>query len=187
MGVALARWLYDRGLVDGIFTNMPVAPRYVPVIKTPVRAAIVLDEANIWADNRGSGQRQTGFGKFARKLESWWISPSKDEIDKRLRDIVVEREGDIDIIHCWWYKWHDRRYKGNFLWRNYETVFNQYKSDWIPADDGGILEELTREVARRAGSTRLLLSGGSDEYEVSLDESGRRESRESRDPRSRRA
>lgn len=156
LAIALARYLYDRGLVDGIFTNVPVDPRYIPVLNTVSRACVVLDEASLWASARGSGLKDIGYGAFARKLESWWVCSSKNKVDKELRDITVRRKADLWMFGWWLYAWMDEEGEnsGWFIWTNPSCVFKRYRTGFIPADDGGILDILKRDISLASGSTR---------------------------------
>lgn len=159
--VYLARWLWLNGFVDGVFSNIPIDPEYVPVLDHCFRACIVLDETASFADSRNSGSKWTGYGAYARKLESFWISPSKNKPDKRLTDIVCRRVSDIWLLDALLYKWRDQtdeseEVTGWFLWSEYQETYGHYATDFIPADDGGILDTMFAEIKERSGSTRRI-------------------------------
>lgn len=158
--VYLARWLWQQGFVDGVFANFPIDPEYVPVLDHCFRACVILDEAASFADSRNSGNKWTGYGAYARKLESFWISPSKNRADKRLTDLRCKRVSDIWLLDALYYKWRDDDPDGDgfsegwFLWTEYWETYGKYETAFIPADDGGILDTMFAEIRERSGSTR---------------------------------
>jgi hypothetical protein len=168
LAFALAKWLYEtrgkdgRRLVDGVFTNVPSDPDYIPRLDRCYRACVILDEG--WAhgaDARDSRFKYSGYGAYARKLDCFWIQSSKNEIDKRMTDVICRRRGDIWMIKAWLYTWSDGEdSRGWFLWRRYYEVFGRYLTKFIPADDGGILESQQYEIAARAGSVQVLVPDG---------------------------
>ncbi|MBM3128197.1 MAG: hypothetical protein FJ009_06100 [Chloroflexi bacterium] len=168
LAFGLAKWLYEtkgkdgHRLVDGVFTNVPSDPDFIPRLDHCYRACVILDEG--WAhgaDSRDSGFRYSGYGAYARKLDCFWLQASKNEIDKRMTDVIAKRRGDLWMFKAWLYTWTDgEASEGWFLWRRYTEVFGRYLTKFIPADDGGILESQKYEIAGRAGSTQLLVPTG---------------------------
>lgn len=161
LGVALAKWLYDHKLVDGIFTNIPIDTGYLPITHQVRRSVVLLDEAWAFADPRLSANQFKGYGAYARKLDSFWISPSKHGVDKRVADLTCRRIADIVALDWWLYAYEDGdeskyRESGWFILSNYRDLYDTFWHKAIPADDGGILESLEAEVAEASGSTHMV-------------------------------
>ncbi len=158
LGVALCKWLYDNKFIEGVFANIPIDYNWIPCVDHCENAAILLDEASKWADCRKSMFEYSGYGQMARKLNSYWIAPSKNRVDKRMADLVAKRVLDVWALDMWLYKWEDDdEGKGWFLFQGYEEVFGRYDTMFVPSDDGGILDQLQEELKRKEGSTRKIL------------------------------
>ncbi|MBI5303768.1 MAG: hypothetical protein HY868_16655 [Chloroflexi bacterium] len=156
LSVALARWLYEQGLVRGVFANFPIDEDFIPYVPSCVNTVVILDEGWSFADARASAKGYRGYGAFFRKLGSYFISPSVYKVDRRMRPVSCARRLDLWLFKLWLYDWLDvSNMKGWFLFRGYETLFNKYDHRFIPADDGGILEVLTEEVKAISGSRRI--------------------------------
>lgn len=161
LGVALARWLWKEGHVQGCFSNIPIDENFVPRLDTCINAAVLLDEGASFADARLSKNKYEGYGVYARKLNCFMIVPSKNNPDRRMRDLRCEREADFWMINAWLYRWKDNsNQKGRFLFFGYEEVFDAYPHNWIPADDAGIREVLFREIDALSGSNRRIYVAG---------------------------
>jgi hypothetical protein len=52
MSVALAKWLFDNGYVRGVFANFPIDPEYIPIVRSCVNTAVILDDGSRFADAR---------------------------------------------------------------------------------------------------------------------------------------
>lgn len=152
LAVALSRWLYDNNYIDGMLTNINVNPAYVPVIRHVRRSAVVLDEAGAFADSRNSMNKSEGYGAFARKFDSYWLSPSKIKPDGRMGDLIVRRN--LELIGLDWliYSWLDNEgeQKGWFALVGYRELFGQYQHTAIPASDGGIKRLLREAIEEQA-------------------------------------
>lgn len=156
LSVALARWLYEQGLVRGVFANFPIDEEFIPYVPSCINTAVILDEGWSFADARSSARGFRGYGAFFRKLGSYFISPSVYKVDRRMRPVSCARRYDLWLFKLWLYDWLDvSNNKGWFLFRGYEALFNRYDHRFIPADDGGILEVMTEEVKQLAGSRRI--------------------------------
>lgn len=156
--VALAKWLYEENLVDGVFANFPIDSDYIPIRKCVRRSAVILDEGWSFADARNSQKKFEGYGAFARKLDSFWLSPSVFRVDKRMAQLQARRILDLWVLDAWLFQWHDiEGYKGHFLLRNYQECYGRYDHKFIPFDDGGIRDSLFSEIEDAAGSTREVL------------------------------
>lgn len=156
MSVALAKWLYDQGLVRGVFSNFPIDEDYIPYVPSCINTCVILDEGWSFADARQSAKGFKGYGAFFRKLGSYFISPSVYRVDRRMRPVSCTRKADLWIFKTWLYDWFDvTNQKGWFTLVGYESLFNRYDHRFIPADDGGILEVMQDEVKSLAGSRRV--------------------------------
>lgn len=159
LSVAMARWLWKEGFVDGVFANFPIDPTFVPIVHTCVRSCIILDEAWAFADSRSSANQFEGYGAYVRKLKSFFIAPSIFKPDKRMRDMLAERTIDLWMLDWWFYKWFDiREREGWFILANPQSVYGFFDTEFIPVDDGGIHDTLMNELAELAGSTRAIES-----------------------------
>lgn len=168
LSVALAKWLYEKGMVRGVFANFPIKNAYIPNIPSVVNTAIILDEGAQFADARDSSKAWKGYGAFLRKLGSWMLSPSVFAVDRRMRPVTCERAWDLFLFNWWMYHWKDpRSMKGWFILSGYESIFDMYDHRFIPADDAGILESFKEEVAQLAGSQRRLFVTGQPKVLVS--------------------
>ena len=167
LAVALAKYLYDQGLVKGVFANFPIDPTFVPTVATWVNSCVILDEAWAFADARKSANKYEGYGAYARKLNSFLLCPSKNGVDKRMSDMVVFREADVWVLNSLLYRYEDRQGvdKGRFLLSGYEECYGRYEHGFIPWDDGGIKDTMMEEIKRLAGSTRRVFVPGQKEIE----------------------
>ncbi len=157
LSVALAKWLYDQSLVDGVFANFPIDPTYIPIRSEIRRSAVILDEGWAFADSRNSSKKFEGYGAYARKLDSFWFSPSVFRVDKRMGPLRARRLLDLWLFDVWLFEWEDvQGFKGKFLLRNYKEVYGRYDTKFIPYDDGGIKEQMLDEIKHSAGSTSRL-------------------------------
>lgn len=165
--VALAKWLYDRGMVKGVFSNFPIDESYIPYVPSCINTAVLLDEAWSFADARDSVKGFKGYGAMFRKLGSYLVSPGIYGVDKRMKPVKCERVGDMWVIKTWHYKWADvREQGGSFYFRGYESLFNRYDHRFIPADDGGILETMKDEIRALSGSRRQIYLAGLPEKQL---------------------
>ncbi len=178
LSVAIAKWLYEKGMVRGVFANFPIKNWYIPNIPSVVNTCIILDEGAQFADARESSKTWKGYGAFLRKLGSWMLSPSVFAVDRRMRPVTCERAWDLFLFGWWLYHWKDpRNMKGWFILSGYESLFNAYDHTFIPSDDGGILQAFKDEVGMLAGSQRKVFTVGrplelTSPYDNPMDEGG---------------
>lgn len=153
LAFGLARWLYLEGFIDGVLSNVPWDEDWLPRADEAYRAALILDEGGIFNDARGSATAHVGYGIAARKLDCYWIQPSKQAVDKRGYDLYIERLFDLWVLDMWVYQWEiggRRPEKGKMFIRNYREVWGKYDSFGMPSDDGGILEAMKEALQRRS-------------------------------------
>jgi len=162
LAVAVARWLYENDYVDGIFSNVPVDPDFIPQLYTCRRAAVLLDEAAAFADSRLSQNKFEGYGAAFRKLDAYLISPSVYPMDKRMRMLQTKREIDLWVADAWVYQWINSDFdKGRMILTGYRNLFGRYAHEVFPSDDGGIKAVMFSEIKEISVATTRPYSFGS--------------------------
>lgn len=141
--IAIACELMRRRYVSGVWANFP---HTLPASSGLDGSCIILDEASIVMDSRWSSVAFDLYGSFVRKYKGVYLYPSVHQVDKRARNLEVIRLIDIDTIpyaRFWVYQWTSTSgAKGMFFLFRPEDYFGLYDTEFVPTDDGGILEQL---------------------------------------------
>jgi hypothetical protein len=135
--VAVAKWLIDAKLADGVWTNFPCR---LPASKSLFRTVFIVDEAWQFLDSRTwMTNAQNLYGAWARHMGSFWLFPSIFPPDNRVRLVTVERSLQLIVSPwpLWWYKYETLSGdSGGFRLRP-DHVWPWYMSG-IPETDGGV-------------------------------------------------
>ncbi len=136
LAVALGVELWRLGLTDRIFTNFPMAGRCLDYSQNR-RGYVILDEASRVLDSRKFLMNSSDDWLYAmRKRQMYLILPSKTEVDKRFRDLTIQR---VQMIanKRWVYRWEISdgvgRLTGDFTLKNPSDIFGLYSTEWEPA------------------------------------------------------
>lgn len=173
LAVAMAGRLLETALVDGVVSNFPtVYP--VSLLEddlTIINKAVIFDEAWEELDSRQSITNPREYGAYARKFGTYWIYPSVNQIDKRLRLISVFMVDEYPAFHVVVYKWQlnvDYAKIGGWfaLWRP-ERFFGRYDTAWVPYSDGGISARWQQSMAKQTRGKRFELPKSLD-YQAAL-------------------
>lgn len=144
LAVLLAAWLKSRGLVDKVVSNFPVAFAESDVTKLD-HTAIILDETWQFINTR---KDVFGYAAVIRHIHSYLLMPSVFPPHRLLTRFKVGRSQNLFAygIPAWMYRWRldmeDEKEKGVFFVIHPERAFAVYDTEFIPPDDGGILDGL---------------------------------------------
>lgn len=147
LSVALAFEMRRLGVVDYVWSNFPIRVDLLPPPPDRLlrRTLIILDEAHQIINARDFQDNNREYGAYARKVQSVWLYPSIDTIDKRVRQVRVQRAFRVDFtpVGIWVYRYQlmlgDEHDQGWFLLWSPESVMGLYDHRYIPIDDAGIL------------------------------------------------
>jgi hypothetical protein len=146
--VAVAKWLLDHDLADGVWTNFPCR---LPASKGLLRCVFIIDEAwqfldaRVWMTNA-----QNLYGAWARHMGSFWLFPSIFPPDNRVRLVTVKRTLELIVtpMPMWWYEYKTLSDdKGGFMLQP-DQIWSYYMSG-IPTTDGGVKVAVQRFMKER--------------------------------------
>lgn len=137
LAVAIADWLLENKMVDGVWANFPTT---LPANSTLWKNAFLLDESWQFLDSRVSHNTYTLYGAWARKQASFWLFPSIFPPDNRVRMVSVTRVWQLLITPTpiWCYRWTAYGGDGGHFLLLPAKHFAQFESGWIPINDAGI-------------------------------------------------
>lgn len=159
LSVYIAKAMLDVGLADGVVSNFPsILPCHIfEDDGTLFNRVIVFDEAWQFVDNRTSISNERGYGAFARKYGSYFLLPSVQPVDRRLRAIIVQPKyrNIFTGKTVWEYIIDDSdkeaaKTRGEFSFDT-RKAYGLYSTEYIPINDGGIMKRFNRTFAEMTG------------------------------------
>lgn len=175
LSVWLAYWLMGMGKTKHIISNFPIVAKNdnEEDIKESV---IILDESWMYITTRKSVISYAG---FLRKLDNYLILPSVFDIQSRLSKFSCFRQYNLMGfgIPAWVYRWdlNGNRYHetGSFILTFPSRLYGIYDTRYIPADDGGINDRLSKTIGkleRTPGTKNSDNTIDIDDYRINLDD-----------------
>ena len=151
LAVLMSARLLAEKRVKRIVSNIPIDfAEIIPPGQSLVPlfdSGILLDEAWIHVESR---QAVFDYAAFIRKFNHFLLLPSVFPIHPRLSYFFVQRVYNAYTIGFpfWFYKWNISnkgiKEHGYFAISNPTAIFGHYPSDFVPGDDGGISESVTK-------------------------------------------
>ncbi|HZQ09758.1 MAG TPA: hypothetical protein VFD70_24490 [Anaerolineae bacterium] len=139
LAFALAHHFLEHEVVLGVWANIP---HTLPTRYHLKHTFFILDEAAEHADARNSQKEWTGYGSYLRKLKSFLFTASVNEVDKRIKQIRVQRVMSFDLLgHLAWiyqYQLYDDKTKGWFVWLHPDEYWGVFDTEIIPSADAGM-------------------------------------------------
>lgn len=149
LAVWLSAWLVANKYAAHIVSNLPVEGRTDPCPVPLKDSAILLDEAWMYVDTWNDVK---SYAAFLRKMNLFLLMPSVWPPHPRLRILEVHRvfNGRVIGLPFWVYRWSlsmaSIGEKGYFLLAWPERCFGFYDTEYIPKDDGGIVDAMSRTI-----------------------------------------
>ncbi|PJF32187.1 MAG: hypothetical protein CUN51_00735 [Candidatus Thermofonsia Clade 1 bacterium] len=170
LAVWIAAWLVKNSYARRVVSNIPITGRVDPPPVPINDSVILLDESWMYVD---SWNDVKAYAAFLRKANLYLLLPSVWAPHSRLRILECHRvfNGYVLSLPFWVYRWSlgmaSISEKGYFaLWMPH-LVFGMYDTEYIPKDDGGIVDAIAASIGElpsgRSRSARQTASASSSE------------------------